>query len=60
VSSWKVTEAGALTVGGGEVHEPGAVFSAPEEVVAQALARGLVEPAHEPAKSQPKQRSSKS
>ena len=58
MSSWKVTD-GALTVGG-EVHEPGAVFSAPEEVVAQALARGLVEPAHEPAKSQPKQRSSKS
>jgi hypothetical protein len=55
VTGWKVTEAGALTAGG-EVHEPGAVFSAPEEVVAQALARGLVEPA----KSQPKQRSSKS
>ena len=50
--SWKVIGDADIVVDGKFV-EPGATFEAPAEVVEQVLVRGLVEPAGEPAKSEP-------
>jgi len=46
----KVKVTGGAVAVGGEVHESGATFTAPEEAVRDALARGLVEKAKAKAK----------